>query len=835
MPRRETPVANAELLAPYGKDISNSAEHAPRRATDAAGVAMFRLDEILEPATQGKTYFTLEVRRTGYAPRGLRWSEEQDTVQSQGPGELTVRLQRGVTIGGVVRDESGVPQAGVQVQVCGEGSRFNLLRMGQQDYPLFSTASRSYPSLTTDHEGRWNLTDYPRELVKASVRVTRADGSRQEFELTAQPNAISGEGNFQEQGESGDLVDLLAGKAVLAVKRGFTVQGMVVDPQGRPVPGLVLKEGYGFMSLRQQGSELLTDAAGRFKLFNRTPRQMILTAYPDKFAITSTIVEVGSNTPAIRLQLDPVRPIRIQVRDAAGRPIPGAKVRVDDNYTEGQVLGFEATTDSQGKVVWTNAPHSSFSLTANSSTSNSVGQVAVDHQTIRVSPAQREVVFRLRPGVDEEVLVRVKARDAITGAPVVVTGVELKHDGFDEDYSWLQPVKGSDFQVNLLASKFRGKQGTRFQLRFEAAGHEDLVTPWHHFEEGDWDADITFQPGTKPGGTVFLPDGQPATSAKVSVSGRESLTILLRAPGHAYANKRIQLAQADEQGHFVFRYPGGDWAVLIQHEQGFLATTADQLKKQPRLTLQPWGRVEGVLWAGTNVVPSARVFLRGPLEFSQWGFSFLGHTDNQGRFVFEKVPPGQNGICRSFIPMPDLIKGDDPTVPVYLMPLLVKPGEVTYVNYGGTGRPIIGRIADQADWGNDDHLLVLKMPSDPSPDFSSEFATLEAFHKAGAAYVKQYMLRKSLEARVYPFRVEKDGSFRIDDVLAGTYELRIRLTEPSNQKERVRERISSKVVASLTKEIVIPQMPGGRSDKPLDLGVLRLQLPGQASAASAQR
>ena len=55
---------------------------------------------------------------------------------------------------------------------------------------------------------------------------------------------------------------------------------------------------------------------------------------------------------------------------------------------------------------------------------------------------------------------------------------------------------------------------------------------------------------------------------------------------------------------------------------------------------------------------------------------------------------------------------------------------------------------------------------------------------------------------------------------AGTYDLNLVINEPSRDP---RGFISSHVpLASAQREVIVPEMPGGRSDKPLDLGAIPL-------------
>src|SRR5437867_7924397 len=73
--------------------------------------------------------------------------------------------------------------------------------------------------------------------------------------------------------------------------------------------------------------------------------------------------------------------------------------------------------------------------------------------------------------------------------------------------------------------------------------------------------------------------------------------------------------------------------------------------------------------------------------------------------------------------------------------------------------------------------------------------------------------------RYYALRVAEDGSFRIENVLSGTYQLSIHLTEPSGDRFG-----SGPPIGNLTRDVVVPEIPGGVADQPLDLGALTIQI-----------
>ena len=69
-----------------------------------------------------------------------------------------------------------------------------------------------------------------------------------------------------------------------------------------------------------------------------------------------------------------------------------------------------------------------------------------------------------------------------------------------------------------------------------------------------------------------------------------------------------------------------------------------------------------------------------------------------------------------------------------------------------------------------------------------------------------------------------DGSFRADNVPAGTYTLNISLTEPGQ------ENFPHKAIGTATREVVVPEVEGTSTETPFDLGTLELVIK-QASLA----
>ena len=724
------------------------------------------------------------------------------------PKEVTVRLRRGSVIGGLVQDESGTPLEGVRVRVFGTAYSVENWRVRQQEYPEFWSGPKEAPAALTDREGRWQVADFPGDLDNVMIEFIRPDGSVQTFWHSSPGSYTLG----NSVGEPFRLEEARQGKAMFVLKSGHTVRGIVLTPDGQPLPGVLVKEGFGAVNRKSVG-EFRTGADGRFELRNRPARQMILTVFPESFAITSVIVDVGPDTPEVRLQTAPLSPLRMRIVDAEGAPLGGTIVTVDSHRTEGQMLDFRGVAGADGRLAWTNAPLGRMTLVADSPATKV-------RRKFRIDAGQRDVTVSLRKGMGVELFVRAKVRDAATGQPVKVESAGLQTADL-EGFGTVQTIGKSEFVLSVPASRFRQGMYPSYQIQLQAVGYETLLTDWRDFDEGDWEVEFKMRKGDQPSGRLVLADGAPAAGAEITILTGEHSTLFMNLPGRvnpsqeAYARR----TKADAQGRFAFAHPGGDRLVLVTHELGFLESCVNKLKDVTPIHLSPWGRVEGVVRAHHQPQPHARVTISGGNPgLGGWQFFLSANADSQGRFVLEKVPPGLCLLSRNFE------KRSGPITAGYQMPLEVKAEEVTRVDYGGAGRTVLGRVEGEVDWSNDTQVLVLKQPSPRPHPRLEDFATTAAFEKARDAYDATDRRRQQFAERVYQLQFENDGSFRIDDVPPGAYELRIRVTEPPrNDEERYNPMRQSKVLASLAREVTVPDSGSGNNDEPLDLGALPLE------------
>lgn len=143
---------------------------------------------------------------------------------------------------------------------------------------------------------------------------------------------------------------------------------------------------------------------------------------------------------------------------------------------------------------------------------------------------------------------------------------------------------------------------------------------------------------------------------------------------------------------------------------------------------------------------------------------------------------------------------------------------------GGSGRPVIGTAllagaAGSIDWQSVPVHLRLKLADDPGPyprryDFSSNEAFITAMDKWDQARRAQ---------RSYGTFCDSDGSFRLQDIPAGTYELEIKLLDSKLDSVSPRQPYDpAPEIGSILREVIVPEISEEQTGEPVDLGTLEL-------------
>jgi len=361
------------------------------------------------------------------------------------------------------------------------------------------------------------------------------------------------------------------------------------------------------------------------------------------------------------------------------------------------------------------------------------------------------------------------------------------------------------------------------EVRFLAVADGYLAQASPAFPEAGWhEHEFLLEKGEGPRGVVLNGRGEPVEGAQVVMLGFGYVALqagTFRSLGPSAEN----LATTDAQGRFSLPALVPEPRLVAVHaEEGFVEVGAGDGAESWRLTLQPWGRIEGVMKVGSALAADREVCLvnqstsAAGLAFDFEAFKV--RTDAEGRFVFGKAPPGWRQLMRP-VPM-----GNRGWSLSHLVPVEVKAGEVTRVVYGGTGRPVIGRVVpDGADmkieWVSGHHMLSTRFPQPPdeqrTPEGMRAWQNSDEFKEALA------------NRRYYSPTWSEDGSFRFDDVEPGLYDLHFMFADSADGFGGV-------AVGSIMRAVEVGEIPGGQTDDPLDLGELPLAVR-SAEAMEAER
>ena len=520
----------------------------------------------------------------------------------------------------------------------------------------------------------------------------------------------------------------------------------------------------------------------------------MMTIRASGFAMTAREIRLTPEGPPQGIRLSPHRPIEGRVVDAQGRPVRGAVVSSSRRGFEA-LLGWESETDGNGRFMWYEAPRE--------------GTILLDVFKPAFRPVNERLVDR---GADAISITLHRAQrlhgtvtDAETGRPIerftlvrswgpalpgqrpewrsVPANVQTLANG---RFDWTGGLSAVKFDPHAIRIETEGylpvelllvrTERARLMRGIEAEGYlpVEVLGSLGDGEDVTYDFKLRRAPRRGPiTGVVRGPDGRPLAGAGVALGDLES-SIEVR---NGVLMHGIELpgtwCETDRDGRYSFPPRDGSVWIAVSHDAGFAFRSPQQLAASTDVTLAPWGRIEGAMKIGARTATSERVsawlidpWFEGLVESTH-------RTDQDGRFVLDRVVPGRLTVGR---PVRD--KDGYGRVLSNAVDVDVAPGQTVQVTIGGTGRPVIGQLAlpegaSMADFVTGHVRLrsrppVLRMPANYM-DFNHDQWTIwwDAFRKSphGRDYFEG--------DRQFAVVVRPDGSFRIEDVPAGRYVLKL--------------------------------------------------------------
>jgi len=741
--------------------------------TEAAGKAWLML-----PPDDPK-YLSIQAKLTGYVGRHI------DYRGVALPATQVIELERGTSIGGIVKDEEGNPIKGAGVSVIFPGDpKAGGRGMYQTEGPF-----------RTDAEGKWRCDVVPADLGSLQMKLDHPDFiSDESYGTTPKPADA----------------ELRAMTAVSVMKRGLMLEGIVTDLQGKPIVGASVLQGMDRFGTNQPKQK--TDPDGKFSFRNARPGAVSLTVTAKNYAPEIRQAMVAKGAGPVEIKLGPGNVVKGKVVDRNGKPVGGAWVAAD-TWRGQRSLDWRVNTKGDGTFLWKEAPPDDVLVHLGK-------QGFASKRDLHVTPSDKEILITLLPPQK----IHGSVVDKETGAPIsnfkVVQGLGWNNPGQQNQISWQRDwgtVAGRDGQYEM---EFDEPYPFRY-LRIEAPGYLPIVSQGYKPEDSDVTFDAKLEKGTGPTGIVKNADGTPAAGVDVALATASAGAAMRNGVLDNRMGGNAPMVKTNDEGKFEFPPQVEKFLLIAASSAGYAELTQEQFTKSNQITLQRWGKVEGKLLisgkpsAGQQIVlSSSRSYVQGAPQF--WA-QYETATDNDGKFVFDRAPAGDAQVSRQVMNRTNARYSS--STYTHTAMTTIKSGQTATVQLGGLGRPLIGKLnipkeGAEKGWQISGGLST-KQPGATTPKDIDEWAPekqQEWWAKYSQTPEYKEMMKKQ---RYYNFQVGEDGAFRVEDVLPGQYHLQFNAVDQSTQQWDQ--------VAMGQGEVTVAEIPGGYTDQPQDLGAFDLR------------
>jgi RNA polymerase sigma factor (sigma-70 family) len=421
--------------------------------------------------------------------------------------------------------------------------------------------------------------------------------------------------------------------------------------------------------------------------------------------------------------------------------------------------------------------------------------------------------------------------DAGTGQPIAKCRVVPALFDFDDPnrITWQSQYLKEFTDGRFLYETDRPWNKTR--LRIEADGYRPAMTRAVGKAEQSVAIDVRLERGAFTG-VVLLPNGQPAAKARVAIASHTNeVTVTsgaLSYTGHGKALRKV--VEADEQGRFTLPAEIDPSVVVAAHESGYAEVAAVPARNAAgvkqwadstppnnqalKLTLRPWGRVEGRILANNKPVVGATYWVSQSRadDVFVWAHQDVV-SDADGRFVVDRIPPGPHGQCQRYAPNRDGSGGH--AISGVRASFDIAPGGTTTLHLGSPGRTVIGTLAlptgfpHEIDWGK------LKVGVSLQPPRVNWGRDGNEAGRSWAEFLQSDVGRMYGRTNVKP---AADRSFRIEGLPAADYVLAVSASgaavvggaKPDGEFLRG------------SAEFTIPAVRPAAEPPPIDLGAIKL-------------
>ncbi|MGC3961504.1 MAG: carboxypeptidase-like regulatory domain-containing protein [Verrucomicrobiota bacterium] len=770
----DQPVAKAKIRLQIRRKAGTENPYVTRTlATDSYGTLSIKY------SAEGLQSFDLSATHEDFGGRKMLWDL---SAGNQIPAAYLLKLGDGISLGGTVVDETDQPIADAKLS-------FHRFWSSEDESPNKAGNQPDFQSktVTTDTTGRWQLRGVPKELLdNIGFNITHPD-----FAAT----------NFNLRTSSGDEAKLRDGSHKIVLKRGLIVKGRVLDESDNPVKDARVWAGRANFSNTQ---ETKTDAKGAFSFRGLTEGSQSFSVLAKNFKPVVTNLTVKTGMEEIVFRLGAGLTLRGLVKNEAGEPVSGVRISLEDEHGGvSRDYEFEMTSDKDGRFEWNGAPEEKLKFCFLKQ-----GYESKRGQTLQTT---EENIITLRKGRKVQAWVV----DAETEKPITKFrgGVGRNYDYSDNEnfYAEWPGMKDYSDANGMFTADLNEEQVNA--IKVEADDYAAKVEKLTAAENGVVQVTLRLKPSTSVRGILVNAQGQPVPGATVALTKDSSSggpQIQLRKARLSSYNRDTKIVTTDAEGKFTLGSPpetGG--LVVAAAEVGFARATVDEVRSTGRLVLQEFGRVEGTIKvAGSPSEGQEFMFSLMNIGVSPDWESYRTKSDADGKFAFEKIPPGEGQVVRLIKMNPNSWMHSHNTS------VTVESGKTARVSFGEEGAVIKGQVRIEVPPGEGEVINFSGSLNTKLPNMNLNFATPE---EAAAFYKSDAWKEQMKQMKHYGIAVNADGSFSVDSIPPGEYTLSVGATKPKPGQDSW----SQRPFASGSTTITVPS--SASPNAPIGLGDLILK------------
>lgn len=423
---------------------------------------------------------------------------------------------------------------------------------------------------------------------------------------------------------------------------GAAVSGRVVDAAGAPLPGakIIVESGnfFGIDVRKEDGNVVRTGADGTYAVRRVSTGAKTVYCWAKGFAVAVRHLESldeGAETNAIDFTLTPAKTIAGVVVDEDGRGVEGADVFASPVDYKDASRGM-AKTDAEGRFLLEDLSEGQFHVFASAE-----GFTRPEKRTVPAGSEGIEFKLLVNGGIAGRVV------DLATSAPVASFSVRYART---KDGKAMGFGKRQKFESPDGAFEIRDLDPGRYQVQVSAEGYATKVSEEVEVARKEVATNVTIaldHGSILRGVVVRASDRSPVAGAAVSLRSDASRDLFGNDLAGGFGGGGFRRApggvRTGADGRYVIENVSpGEYALEVAHDE-FAPHRLESVliadsgpHEAPEVLLLRGGTVTGLVRGEDGLPdPKAQVTLTGPR------FDKKTRTDREGKFAFDRVPPGE--------------------------------------------------------------------------------------------------------------------------------------------------------------------------------------------------